>query len=515
MLVLSDLSGIQDYLFHVRETGGRQAKALRFRSLYIQLIAEAVGLRLLRAARLGEDQLVFCAAGKLAIDCSGISVEQNDALRAEAHRIETWLRNNTHGKLRLTVVICSSPGEIVDRFRAASARLREAALRAWSTSAVTPHGWKPDLLLAGIPDPDEEAERDARLGRSLVNPKSRFLSFSDCHPVPGASFDVVGLTVSLSESEEGHSCVRSLARLARYIPTDSSGQAIDFAELAVRARGASLLAVLKADADSLGLAISRCMDKSTDLEPLRVLSRRLEDFFAQTLDHEMRNNMRWKNLYTVFSGGDDVLLVGPWDIVFDFAGSLQNRFEQEFKGDGITISAGISLLKPKFPIRLAAHQAEDALYCAKTEKAPRAATSPKDQCAAMGQIWKWSDHESILREGKQLADWVDAGVIQRGWLHTLLELALLRHGEQPGHNPNVSPEMATSRLAYHVGRNWPKPNAHDPQKSAARRWVDKIVTEFDRLQCSHDVSPAYLPTILRYALLATRAATKEMYDEQP
>ena len=108
MLILADLSGIQDYLFQVREVGGRQARSLRFRSLYVQLIAEAIGVRLLRAA--GRDRLLFCAAGKLAIDGGRLTAAQTAALREEARRIEGWLRDRTHGRLRLSLAIGGSSG---------------------------------------------------------------------------------------------------------------------------------------------------------------------------------------------------------------------------------------------------------------------------------------------------------------------------------------------------------------------------------------------------------------------
>jgi CRISPR-associated protein Csm1 len=507
MLILADLSGIQDYLFEVREVGGKQAQTLRFRSLYIQLITEAVGARLLRAAGLAGDRLVFCAAGKLAIDGAGLTDPPNAALDQEARQVECWLRIRTQGRLRLSIAICDSAGAMAAGFRAANRSLQAAKLRSWSNSACGSGGWQPDLMLAGVPeDPEAEADRDARLGRELTSPASRYLVFGE--DSSSASFDVAGLFASMTPTAKGHPYVRELARLARHIPTDLSGQAIEFVELAGRARGAPMLGVLKADGDSLGQAIGRCLEGAGNLEPLRTLSRRLEDFFGQVLDGQMRSDPRWSNLYTVFSGGDDVFLVGPWDIAVDFASHLQRLFKRQFEQDKLTISAGVALIKPRFPIRLAARQAEDLLHRAKTEEAPRT-DAPKDQCSALGQIWKWRDHEAIVGAGRQLADWVDGGAIRRGWLHTLLELALLRRGAQPGRDPGMPPVMATSRLAYHVGRNWPRPDDRDPSKGAARRWIDGIATEFDRFQATSDVDTIYLPTIVRYAMLATRGADKE------
>jgi len=41
MIVLGDISGIQSYLFDVAEAGGGQARRLRARSCFIQLLAGA------------------------------------------------------------------------------------------------------------------------------------------------------------------------------------------------------------------------------------------------------------------------------------------------------------------------------------------------------------------------------------------------------------------------------------------------------------------------------------------
>ena len=49
MIVLGDISGIQNYVFDVAEEGGGQAQRLRARSFFVQLLAETAALRMLRA----------------------------------------------------------------------------------------------------------------------------------------------------------------------------------------------------------------------------------------------------------------------------------------------------------------------------------------------------------------------------------------------------------------------------------------------------------------------------------
>ena len=156
----------------------------------------------------------------------------------------------------------------------------------------------------------------------------------------------------------------------------------------------------------------------------------------------------------------------------------------------------MAFTKWKRPIKLAAAQAEQFLEQAKTVTTAGAA-KPKDQFAAFGQIWKWENHQQILTTAKQLAGWVDDGTAQRGWLHTLLRLAEERLGD-PAADRKPDP-LATARLAYHVARNYRK-------DSPIRLWADQLIDDFD---AQRSVDVRYLPTIVRYALTATRTPSVE------
>jgi len=209
-------------------------------------------------------------------------------------------------------------------------------------------------------------------------------------------------------------------------------------------------------------------------------------------------------------------VVGPWNVMLDFAGHMRRLFDARFGSAArerpcpkpLTISAGVAIIKPRYPVHLAAQQADDLLEQAKSDPAPHA-TAPKDQCAALGSVWKWHDHDAIIRAGKQLADWVDAGVIQRGWLHTLLQLALLRRGEAGPEFTGVHPAVATSRLAYHVARKWRWPERRDDSPPPARLWIDAILREFDQFDTTSHVETIHLPAVVRYTMLATRSGGSE------
>jgi CRISPR-associated protein Csm1 len=283
--------------------------------------------------------------------------------------------------------------------------------------------------------------------------------------------------------------------LARHVPSHANGQPVEFKDLAAGAQGAPLLGVLKLDADNLGDAFRKSIHNAPDFAGLQRLSERLDDFFARQVD-QMLARHPWDSLYMVFSGGDDLLLVGPWNVAFDFAGEVQEQFAKLFAGDGLTLSGGLALIKPTFPIRSAADHADDLLETAKTQPAVGASVA-KDQLATFGQVWKWADHATVTATSRRLADWVRQGVMPRGWLHTLLELALARN------RGDASP--VTARLAYHVGRNYPPAHAQGA-KGQLRHWADALLADFD---AGTRPETRLMPAILRHALTATRKETQD------
>jgi len=559
MLILASLSGIQDFLFDVRESGGKQARQLRFRSFRIQLIAECLALRLLDALRqpnqpLPYDRLIFSAAGNVCIDASGADDAAIERVRQAVADVEKRLLSETHCRLRLAVALQPATDGFAATYEQAHQSLARQKLRSWSSlacrsAASAPGGWPAGgLVVPAVFDADKEAERDAALGDRLTKASwlSMWESGGDGEP---EGEDVLGLCVRYGGEPPQNSAkllsCSNLAcpgekppeldrdkfherRLARYVPRhkNDAAQLVEFVELAAEARGAPMLGVLKADVDSLGAAISNLLKQSggDGREALRRFSDALNGFFARQLQEEMRraakgdgaDGHRWDLIYTVFAGGDDMLLVGPWGVMLDFAGHMHSLFDQRFGRQAqerpcptpLTISAGVAIIKPKYPIHLAARQANELLDEAKEHYAP-GESQPKDQCAALGQVWKWRDHDAIIRAGKQLADWVDTGAVQRGWLHTLLTLALLRRGAAGPEYGGVPPEVATSRLVYHVARNWRRYDRPRDQRqeatNQARQWIDEVVKHFDRPSEQAPPKVKYLPAILRYALLATRS----------
>jgi CRISPR-associated protein Csm1 len=522
MLIAGKLSGIQDFLFDVAAEGGAQAKRLRARSFFIQLLTETLCLRVADALQLDlQGSLVFCNAGKFLL-CGEGSLENLRKVESEIN--EELLRIGT-GRLSFALAVVEEESNSVkDDYQMIMRRLNFAKKRAWANVCAPEGKWKTEKLkLQPINPPcelcrQERAEKEdrdeeivhrvcktchdmRRIGEQLTREQNKWIIL---FPSQNGEFSIGSWTFdfkdkpTISDNEYAISLAGSVGtasqkrilqrRLVRHIPRKDRGP-VEFVELAERAKGDRLLGLLKMDADHLGQHIHNLLAKARDLSPLSSFSRELDDFFAETLTAKMKEEP-WRNLYTIFAGGDDLMIVGAWNEAFDFAAEIQKAFAERFSSRGLTLSGGLAIFKPKLPIKAVAAEADELLFKAKETLLPGEEKS-RDQFAVFGQVWKWRDHKEITKTAKSLVRWIEEKRFKRGWLHTLLCLALQRQAEPQ----RSESRLATAHLAYFWTRNF------DPKDCEVWEFGKKLVNHFDALDT---VQAKYLPAITRYALVATR-----------
>jgi CRISPR-associated protein Csm1 len=76
---------------------------------------------------------------------------------------------------------------------------------------------------------------------------------------------------------------------------------------------------------------------------------------------------QYRNIYTIFAGGDDLFLVGAWDEIMQFSRVIQERFKEyiNYNKTKLSISFGISIAKPSTPISYMAGYTEELLEASK------------------------------------------------------------------------------------------------------------------------------------------------------
>ncbi|MEW5822161.1 MAG: type III-A CRISPR-associated protein Cas10/Csm1 [Cyanobacteriota bacterium] len=210
---------------------------------------------------------------------------------------------------------------------------------------------------------------------------------------------------------------------------DKEGQKslIEFEELANKSIGIKRLAVMRADVDNLGMAfVSGFDDKYGTLSRYTTLSRQLSLFFKHYINRVCKTNIYGtgnenpgnfsitgkdseeikntaKNIVIVYSGGDDVFIVGAWNDILDFAVDLRRAFKQ-FTNDKLTFSAGIGFFNHSFPIYQMANMTgklED-----KAKEYPDKEKPDKDAVALFGldkhssisHVYSWEEFETGVYE---------------------------------------------------------------------------------------------------------------------
>ena len=238
-----------------------------------------------------------------------------------------------------------------------------------------------------------------------------------------------------------------------------------FNHLAEISKGANKLGVLKMDVDNLGLIFSHGFNHigGASISRISSLSFYLDLFFSghinqivdkfnfttelpegvesemKTLEfvdednivyktetiyrpkEEIPKDLRKSTIHINYSGGDDLLVVGPYDDIVEFAQEFREKFKKwTANNDDINISAGISIVSPKFPIGKAAVMADEELEKSKD--------FGRDKITVFGETLNWHSNglekgfDEIFEFSKYLEDKNESKEVSRGFTHSLLNI---------------------------------------------------------------------------------------------
>lgn len=228
---------------------------------------------------------------------------------------------------------------------------------------------------------------------------------------------------------------------------------IDREEVNGRLVGRPMLAVLKADVDDLGRIFGPGLGGPRDRSIARTLalSRAMDAFFSGHLPDTMRRHECFRWIYTVYAGGDDLLLIGPWLTTIRFAVELRRAFAA-FGGDNpdLRLSAGIELVDPDEPLNRSVRRAEERLEAAK--KGPG-----KDRVSLIvDEPVGWDTLDRALARAKELCRKVRKRNVPLGFLHRLLRFADLEARARSGCTDDLSVAMWNARFQYLLARQFPR-----------------------------------------------------------
>ena len=173
------------------------------------------------------------------------------------------------------------------------------------------------------------------------------------------------------------------------------------------------LGVLRMDMDNLG---KRFIEGFDTIQQYKAFSKRLVDFFSDEIN-KIRNCPSFKDyLNIVYAGGDDLFVVGRWDKTIEYAEKVQKEFSSKFQKDGLTISGGVAVVYPKYPIAKAAELAGKA-----EEAAKQFDDGKKNAFCFLGKTVSWDkEFDYVKSYQQQFVSLISEYGLSKGILHKLM-----------------------------------------------------------------------------------------------
>lgn len=133
-------------------------------------------------------------------------------------------------------------------------------------------------------------------------------------------------------------------------------------------------------------------------------------------------------LYTGYSGGDDILIIGPWDIIVKFSKDIRDRFKKyTCMNKDVNISAGIFMCGSKFPIDRAVRIADEMLNKSKILGKNR--ISIFSETVMWEHFDRFKGYEELLQFANRLELLVETKKVSHGFVYSLLSLYRQKFGD--------------------------------------------------------------------------------------
>jgi len=444
-LITGDMSGIQNYLFDLKNTL-KNAKILRARSFEIRAITDSVTRLIIDKFKTNRFTLLSSAGGRFTLLLPNIEQAQEIV-----HDIQRQVDHIFLKKYLGNLALCISDIEfatfndfllnnnnfknLFDRLQSKSRlsklkKLQNGILQngpildfyynaIQSKSVCSMCDAKP--IADNILEPFcEDCYELAKLGEKL--PKAQSITINkNGKGIKLINDEYIYLNLNDDKTLKGKMNVNvykpgeAIIRLPYTVPRNADGSVIEFDVLSQLSEGTPYLAMFKADLDNLGLVFSSGLSNNLSISRFVSLSRMLDYFFSVRIREIIENNNNYKqSIYCVYSGGDDVCVLGPWNRVIDFSKEVQSEFER-FTGNNncLTISGGISLCHVGLPIKRLADMAEDQLEIAKN-------TTNKNSISVINLPLPWNEFSKQIEKGLYIKELLKKKNISTAFIYNLL-----------------------------------------------------------------------------------------------
>ena len=486
LLIQGDFFGIQKFIFATGgETQKRAAKLLRGRSFYISLLTECAALKVLDNLGLPATSQIINAAGKFLIVAPNTE-EVRNTLEQVQRELDEWFKANswaTSGIGLAALPACCNDflkqkqgGKQYAPFQnlmeklfrnLEAAKLQRFGLCNQLPASAVFSGFLDEFKELGVCQIDgrSPAKKNNEDGTPMsllasdqiqiggwLTKHERFLITKNGLAHNTLHLPVFGYYISFTKDEEITGKFSKLAiegellrvfdfsmpqsgeeplwngyarrHINGYVPKSEKNEVKPLDQIACGDEGVDALMALKGDVDNLGRifqkGLTRPDQEGLTFAKMAALSRQMNAFFTIYLPYQCHN--AYPDTYTVFAGGDDFFLIGPWYSQIKLVRDMQQWFSEYVTGNPeVHFSAGLSMTKPGLPIHHLAEQSEQALEKAKRYNPKHCQTAPKDAVTCYGHRVCWNAFKYLIKQVDELETLADEIKLSTGYLYSLLK----------------------------------------------------------------------------------------------
>lgn len=398
-----DLSGIQQFIFqHQQKAFPGSSKIIRGRSLYVAMIAQAYCYAICEALGIPPFVQLMNAGGKFTLILPNLP-HIKDAIRKFTKEADKWFFNTFHGDF--TVVydysLEVSPDEMKPKlfgniiktinYKLAIAKSRKFYDILKDGECIIDINYDEGELCKSCgrysPVPGHEEERCIscdemfKIGSKIT--KNSIVLFSKRRGDVNYFNEKISMSiVDTLDSTENIICAFSFnddsilpfLMYNNYVP-QRDNKTLEFKEIAEsaityhddkdnkRGIGSPFLSYIKLDVDNMGSIFSQGI-QDLSISRYVTLSRMFNVFFNLVIKDVLQKE--FPNIYTVFSGGDDLFVIAPWNQVIHFVDTVEKKFKEFVcNHPDLHFSTGTYIQKPDYPMSKSALIAEEKLKEAK------------------------------------------------------------------------------------------------------------------------------------------------------
>ncbi len=496
MIYSMDISGIQNFIYSVAPDNA--LKALRARSFYLEVMMEHLADELLISLELSRANLIYTGGGHCYL-----LIPNTNGVKKTISEFEGKIRNWFIETFNISLYVafgskeCSAndltnkpQGSYREIFKDVSAKISESKRRKYNEKEIeylnsrTKVDQERECRICGRVSL-LEGENICQICNGIIEMSPKILTEDFVVivdekpeevslPLPNDKYMIMEKRDELEHRMKtdnsylrayGKNKMFSGMQMATKLWVGDYRKGTTFEELASASTGVEHLGVLRADVDNLGTAFVSGFEREeqgdmyVSISRTATFSRRMSMFFKLHINSILRNGefsiskkgeIIERNALIVYSGGDDLFIIGAWDDIVEAAVDLNHAF-RKYSQNTLSLSAGIGMVPQKYPVSAMARQSGELEEESKN-------SDGKNSIAFFdtGNCFKWDVFENkVVKEKLELIKKYFEKNDGKGTSAIYNMLKLLRNRKE---------KINLARFAYFLGRLEPAENANEEIK---------------------------------------------------